>query len=191
MKKKTKVKSDNIRNFFGWVEGFSGCSYDVSDDLDRLKDTNRLYFNPVEWYCEIIGVVEMLEEVDDILKRSVFYPDDGSLPSRKEMSKEYAEWVEDELCTIIDEVKRQLHMQSYNYNNSDDLIRDVQIIRDIVALVNENSMESIISRGLIDNYDKLHGYMLSEQLGIRQKTFSSVYNTVKELRELYIETNVE
>lgn len=191
MKKKTKVSSDHIRNFFIWVEQYAGCSYDVSEDLDRLKEDNKLYFDPIEWYCEIISIVEILEEVDDILKKAVFYPNDGSLPSRRRMAKEYTDWVEDELNEVINNVKKQLHLQEYNYNNTDEMIADVQIIRDLINITNENTVEDIIKRDLINNYDKLHGYMLSERLGVRQKSFSGIYTTIKELRTVYFDTLIE
>lgn len=165
-----------------WIESYTGCSYNVDDEITYVNNADVPFTNTLEWRMVNEQLIDQLSEIYDIINDNLtMIPDD--LPDADKMKRMFTEKILIGMLNGVNNVKRQLHIQQIDINDYNVLLFHIDVLRDLIMMVNENSLDDIIEKGMFDKYNEENEDAFTDILGLTSTDMSNIYYTITSIRE--------
>lgn len=165
-----------------WIESYAGCSYDVDKELEFIKDNDKPFTETIEWKLVNEQLIDQLSEIFDIINEyGSLIPD--NLPDEDKMKQAFASKILLGMLEGINGVKRQLHIQQVDINDYNVLLKHVDVLFDLISMMKENNLDTIIEKGMFDKYNEENEDDFTDLLGLTSSDVSNIYYTIASVNE--------
>lgn len=160
-----------------WIESFSGSTYDVDDDINKLNDPNYVFLNTTEWKLTLAKMIDDLSDIYDIIAdHSSEIPDD--LPDAEAMKKMFAEKIIGAMVNALNDAKRQLHISTHSITKHDILVKEIETMYDLISMLALNDKDTIINDRMFDRYNEENDDAFIEYFNIASNDLSAMHDIV-------------
>ena len=167
-----------------WIESYSGCSYDMTKDIDFITDMNTPFVETFEWRLTAEKMVDDLSSIYDIITEyHNLIPD--TLPSESKMKKMFAEQVLGAILQAVNNVKKQLHIQQIDITDHNVLLLHVDKLTDLINLLSTNTLDDIIEKKKFDKYNEENDDAFTDLFGLTSSDMSNMFYTISSIKEAF------
>ena len=160
-----------------WIESYSGCTYNIDDDVETLKDPNYVFLNTTEWKLTLTKLIDNLSDIYDIIAdHSMDIPDE--LPDAEAMKKMFAEKIIGVMLDSLNDAKRQLHITPHSITKHDILVKEIETMYDLICMLSMNDKDTIINDRMFDRYNEENDDAFIEYFDIASNDLSAMHDIV-------------
>lgn len=168
-----------------WLESYAGVAFDFSEDFDTIKG-DTIFIEPYLWIITINEILEHLgEAVDCIEKYGDDLPDD--MPRKKDLKKFVTMSILSSILTNLNSIKKKLNIEEIDINNFDTLVRHVETMHDLVAMLTENPIEDVLKNRMFEKHEEENDDSFYELFEISKNDIPNMSFTVNSIRDAYLE----
>ena len=177
---------EQIYDFF---TRYSGVSYDFSSDIQEINGVVA-YISPRIWAMKINMIMTNLNAALDCIDE---FGDNltDDMPSKSDLRKIVAQYVLRALMSNLNEVKRTLHIDNTDISNFEDFEIQVELMKDLLVMLVENSLDEIMSKNLFETEsreDEEDDNQFVEVFGLHKNDVPNLSMTVQSIRQDYFES---
>lgn len=173
---------DIWQEIYIWIESYSGCTYDIDESIERLRDPNIAFVNRLDWKLTIEKLIDDLVDIYDIIDEyGYLIPDE--LPDSDAMKQMYREKIIGNVMKSVNDVKRQLHIQQLEIGDHRLILYHVDVLYDLMDMLALNSMDTIINDQLFDKYENENDDAFENTLNITKSDLSNMHDTINSVIE--------
>ena len=113
------------------------------------------------------------------------------MPSKSDLKKIVAQYVLGSLVKNLNEIKEALHIDNTDLSNLEDYETQVELMRSLLAMLAENSLDEILSRDLFESEgrdDEEDDNQFIEVFGLHKDDVPNLSMTVQSIRQDYFES---
>ena len=169
-----------------WLEAYSGVTFDFSSDFEEIQG-DAAFIEPYAWVVTISEILEQLEACVGCIEK---YGDNltDDMPSKNDLKRYVTMSVLVTVLNNLNYIKRKLNIEEVDINNFDLLVRHVETMHDLIAMLVENSIEDILNKRLFEKHEKENDDSFYELFELNKKDIPNMSFTVNSIRDVYFET---
>lgn len=168
-------------DIYGFLERYSGVSYNFDEDLQKISGYYA-FSNPYDWKVSIDLIIDNLTDALDVIDD---FGDNmvDTLPGKVAVAKFVTRSVIGEIVSNINNVKKNLELDTENINNIDTLQSHVELLYELIKMFVENNIDDITKHSMFDKLDESNDEDLSEKLNIHKKDIPNMWFNVQSILE--------
>lgn len=176
------MNNDLWQLMYVWLDSYSGCEYNIDDEINILKDPNIAFINPLSWKLTCESIIDALSDVFDVIdEHETLIPDD--LPSANKMKQMFREKFVSAVADSLNDIKRQLHIEQKDISDHRLLSYHVDVMYDLIKMLSTNTIESILDERMFDIYNEENDNALSDLFDISANDLTNMHYTVNSVIE--------
>lgn len=188
MSKTSRVDSEILE----WLHAYSGIYYDFSEEFDIIKGYTA-FTDTFTWYTVIDSLQDKLDDMMDTFDvfQNMVTPE-GITSSIAVMKKAVTQTLISNIADNLKNVLDNLHIDlssSYNLQTMDDLMDLVQLTRELIDMLSNNTIERIIKDNMFEELDEDNDNKYSDIFELHKNDMTDLYFIIQSIKETETETD--